>query len=98
MKITTELSRDMHFVLTDDEDRIVAVISVPKKEGVTDITDKVMLAIKEDSLTHDVNVTAPLHIDLEASCKPITFDVEGLDNDDDEDFAGTYYLEQVEIY
>lgn len=98
MRITANLSRDLHFVLTDDESRIVAVISVPKKESVTDITAKVVLAIEEDTLTHDVKVTAPLHIDLEASCKSITFDVEGLDNDDDDDFSKTYYLEQVEIY
>lgn len=98
MKITTELSRDLHFVLTDEENRIVAIISAPKKEGITDITDKVILAIEEDTLTHDVKVTTPLHIDLVASCNTITFDVEGFDNDDDDDFAKTYNLEQTEIY
>jgi hypothetical protein len=35
---------------------------------------------------------------LVASCNTITFDVEGFDNDDDDDFAKTYNLEQAELY
>jgi hypothetical protein len=95
MKITTDLLREMHFVLTDDEDRIVAVIKAPIGG---DITERVALAIEEDTLTHDVKLTNGLHIDGDATCEVITFDVEGLDNDDDDDFSKTYYLEQVEIY
>lgn len=94
MKITTSLFRDIHFVLKDDEDRIVAVISVPKG---ADITAKVVRAIEEDTLTNDVSLTKDLVITDDSTSNVITFDVEGKDEDFD-NFAKTYYLEMTEVY
>jgi hypothetical protein len=97
MKITTDLLRDIHLVLTDEDDRIVAIINVPKG---ADITTKVIQAIEEDTSAHDVKLTQDLHIDGDATTEVITFDVEGYDEgvNEVESFEGTYFLTQTEIY
>lgn len=114
-KILTNLEKDANFVMTDDNDKVVAIIYVPS--GEQDITNKVMSAAQDDTMNVDlvlmygtttdpqnllkeIPVTTDLLIGQESLSRPISFDIEMKEEDDeDEDrYETTFYLEKTEVY
>lgn len=86
--------------MTDDNDRVVAIINVPS--GEQDITEKVMQAAKEDAMTVDlvllygtttdpenllneIPVTTDLLIEQSSLSGSISFDIEMKEEDDDDE-------------
>lgn len=93
--ITVNLEKEVNFVLSDEEDRIVAIINVP--QGTTDIDNKLANAIADDTGESFEYFQTELHIELNNSARQLQFDAFTKDSDDD-DFIRTFYLTRTEIY
>lgn len=93
--ITTELERETNFVLTDNQDRVVAIINVPI--NTTDIDNKLMTAISDDTGDEFLYFQTDYHINLEASAQTIQFEAFIVDEDGDKSLE-TFYLTRTEIY
>ena len=111
-KITTNLEKTVHFAVIDDSDRTIAVVQ--SLSGEQDITAKVLQTIKDDTLTdvellygtttdpddflNEIPVTTDLLIEQSDLSDSISFDVQITDEDEEEGYTATYYLETIEIY
>lgn len=93
MKITTDFLRETHFVLTDEDDKIIAIIHVP--QGEQDITEKVIQAIKDDCQSEFAVLVSDCVLDPSESN---SFEVEIQEERGDETHPTTFYLDQIEIY
>jgi hypothetical protein len=95
--ITTELDRENNFVLTDENDKVMAIINVPL--NTTDIDNKLSTAISEDTGDKFLYFQTELLINLEASAKTLEFDAFLEDPDDDEyRYLATFFLTRTETY
>lgn len=77
-KIKTQLFGKSNAVLTNDENKVIAIISCGKNE---DITEKVKLAIKEDYIAEKVEIIARREVLVNAN--PYEFSTIITDEDDD---------------
>ncbi len=93
MKLIANLSRDSHYVLTDDDDKVIAIIHVP--QGEQDITQKVIQAIKDDCQPEYAVLISDLILD---PTKTNSFEVEVQEERGDETHSTTFYLDQTEVY
>lgn len=94
--IKTNLAKDTHFVLTDDNDKIIGIIHVPQDEQ--NITLKVLQAIKDDCLPVYAVLVSDLYIDPTTTSNSITFEVEIQEERGDEVFVPSFYLTMTEVY
>lgn len=94
--IRTNLSKDSHFVLTNDDDKIIAIINVPQDEQ--NITEKILQAIKDDSIPVYAVMVNDLYIDPTATCQIISFEVKMQEEEEGEIYFPTYYLTITEMY
>ena len=94
--ITVKLEKEVNFILTDEEDRVVAIINVP--QGTTDIDNKLANAISDDTGESFEYFQTELHIELNNSASQLQFDAFTKDLDDDDDYIRTYFLTRTEIY
>ena len=77
-KIKTQLFGKSNAVLTNDENKVIAIISCGKSE---DITEKVKLAIKEDYIAEKVEIIARREVLVNAN--PYEFSTSITDEDGD---------------
>lgn len=93
--IKVNLDHEVNFVLTDEENRVVAIINVP--QGTTDIDNKLDKAISDDTGDSFQYFQTELDINLSNSANELLF--EAFIEDDDEDrYLKTFYLTRTEIY
>ncbi len=93
--IITKLEQEVNFVLTDENDKVMAIINVPK--DTKDIDNKLMTAISDDTGDSFLYFQTDLVIDLEASANIIRFDAFLVDDDGDK-YLATFDLTRTEIY
>lgn len=90
-RLTVEMNEAVkHFVLTDEENRVVAII----KASETDITDKVLLAVEDDVIGNSAKLISSTFLPLG---QELSFNVEYLTEDQDEE-SREFYLVQTAIY
>ncbi len=93
--ITTDLDRENNFVLTDENDKVLAIINVPI--GTTDIDNKLSSAIADDTGDSFEYFETELLINLEATAQTMQFEAM-LEDQDEERYSGTFYLTRTEVY
>ncbi len=93
--IKINLDKEVNFVLTDENDKVMAIINVPL--GTADIDNKLMTAISDDTGNSFEYFQTDYVIDLERISK--TFQFEAFLEDEDQDrYLASFYLTKTEIY
>lgn len=111
-KILTNLERLVNLAVVDDSNRTLAVVQVAS--GEQDITARVLRVIADDTvsevellygtvtdpnnLLNEIPVTTDLLIEQPQLSDSNSFEVKITDEDDEEGYTSTFYLETIEIY
>lgn len=93
--IKVNLDHEVNFVLTDEENRVVAIINVPI--GTTDIDNKLDKAISDDTCDSFQYFQTELDIQLHNSSSELSFEA-FIDDEDEERYLKTYYLTSTATY
>jgi hypothetical protein len=93
--IKVNLDHEVNFVLTDEENRVVAIINVPL--GTTDIDNKISNAIGDDTGDSFQYFQTELDIQLHNSASEQTIEA-FIDDENKERYLKTFYLTRTEIY
>lgn len=93
--IKVKLDREVNFVLTDEENRVVAIINVPI--GTTDIDNKISRAISEDTTDSFEYFQTELQITMNNSMEALEFDA-FIEDEDEDRYMKTFYLTRTESY
>lgn len=93
--IAIKLDQEVNFVLTDENDKVMAIINVPK--DTKDIDNKLMTAISDDTGDSFQYFQTDYVIDLEATSKVIQFEA-FLEDEGEDRYLASFYLTRTEIY
>jgi hypothetical protein len=93
--IKINLDHEVNFVLTDEENRVVAIINVPL--GTTDIDNKLGKAISDDTGDSFEKFQTELNIQLDNVGNELSFEAY-IEEEDEDRYLRTYYLMTAEIY
>lgn len=99
--IKAEFTPNSGYLVMDDCDDPIAVITSNANDKARDITDKVCEAIKEHLAVQKVVMNSEVSLSLEVGTTAIKFDVTTLDDDTDDvedGYTETFNIQHITLY